>query len=264
MVASSELDSFIRKFHQLWSAGYSAHLDVGTTAGQAWVGLRVQLGAENSNQGTFFPHPKPKKRFGPSRIRRRNRRAAARAAMNADDINTEEVVTFQEPSESHPPKPTEEVAKEATITSLDMGALSQNELANSQVKNRVEAGDCSEVSTAEIEVSDIVKVCCIATLENCPDERLDKAHADSIRNFLFNEKHLLENVKSSKLDHLSSRSFRNGMYVHTITVTLSVKSSKLQENPTEYIKRYLGTQMWTWANGTEMRLSKIHQKKEPG
>ena len=39
-----ELDSFIQKFHQLWSPGVSAHLDLDTHAGEAWVGLRVQLG----------------------------------------------------------------------------------------------------------------------------------------------------------------------------------------------------------------------------
>ena len=39
-----EIDSFIQKFHQLWSAGVSAHLDLDTHAGEAWVGLRVQLG----------------------------------------------------------------------------------------------------------------------------------------------------------------------------------------------------------------------------
>ena len=40
----TELDSFVQKFHQLWSAGHSAHLDLDTHAGIACVGLRVQLG----------------------------------------------------------------------------------------------------------------------------------------------------------------------------------------------------------------------------
>ena len=40
----NELHSFITKFHQLCKAGATAHLDQDTNAGQAWVGLRVQLG----------------------------------------------------------------------------------------------------------------------------------------------------------------------------------------------------------------------------
>ena len=245
MAASTELDNFIQKFRQLWSAGHSAHLDIGTHAGQAWVGLRVELGASE----TFIPHPPPKSRkSGPSRIRRRNRRAAARAAMDVvnGDVHTEEVGTVQGPSEDTAAccEPTEEVVQ---------AEIPSNELAT--VENAVEADNC----TAEI-----VKVCGIATLENCPDEQLGKIHSDSIRSFLFKEQHLLENVRSSKLEHLSSRSFRSGKYVHTISVTLSVKALKLQENATEYIKKYLGQQNWRWDNGTEMRLSKIHEKKEPG
>ena len=81
---------------------------------------------------------------------------------------------------------------------------------------------------------------------------------------MFKEQHLLENVKSSIFEYLSSRSFRSGKYVHTISVTLSVKALKLQENATEYIRKYLGQQNWRWDDGTEMRLSKIHEQKEPG
>ena len=40
----TEVYSFISKFHQLWKAGVTAHLNLDTHAGQAWVGLRVQLG----------------------------------------------------------------------------------------------------------------------------------------------------------------------------------------------------------------------------
>ena len=40
----SELNSFLSKFRQLRRAGYDAHLDVKSHAGQAWVGLHVRLG----------------------------------------------------------------------------------------------------------------------------------------------------------------------------------------------------------------------------
>jgi hypothetical protein len=47
----TELDSFLLKFHQLQSAGHSAHLDLETHSGNAWVGQCVQLG-----HITLHPH----------------------------------------------------------------------------------------------------------------------------------------------------------------------------------------------------------------
>ena len=41
-----ELNNFIVKFKQLWRSGQDAHLDMDCHAGQAWVGIRVQLGYE--------------------------------------------------------------------------------------------------------------------------------------------------------------------------------------------------------------------------
>ena len=42
------LNSFVGKFHQLWRTGSSDHLDLELElechAGQAWVGIHVQLG----------------------------------------------------------------------------------------------------------------------------------------------------------------------------------------------------------------------------
>ena len=77
----TELESFIRKFHQLWSAGHSAHLDVDTYAGGAWVGLRVRL-ADAPGPPTHFHQYR--NRNTPSRQRRRMRRAAAREVHAAE------------------------------------------------------------------------------------------------------------------------------------------------------------------------------------
>ena len=59
MVTTTELDTFIHKFHQLWQAGLTAHLDLDTHAGNAWVGLRVQLGHQvpgPPHQHQVHPH----------------------------------------------------------------------------------------------------------------------------------------------------------------------------------------------------------------
>ena len=52
----TELDTFLQKFHQLWSAGQSAHLDLETHAGNAWAGLGIQLEHVPGHLHPHFPH----------------------------------------------------------------------------------------------------------------------------------------------------------------------------------------------------------------
>ena len=73
----AEINSFVTKFKQLWKAGLSAHLDMNTNAGQAWIGIRLQLGGDS----------KPK--FGQDKkYSSRERRRMRRAASNKPEIST--------------------------------------------------------------------------------------------------------------------------------------------------------------------------------
>ena len=76
----TELDNFVKKFHQLWKAGVTAHLDLDAHAGRAWVGLQVQLGEVPAGQVHHPPH----QHRGPDYQRRQERRKAARASSTAD------------------------------------------------------------------------------------------------------------------------------------------------------------------------------------
>jgi hypothetical protein len=82
-----EIDTFVKKFYQLWSAGRTAHLDVDTHAGKAWVGLRVQLG--HAPGPLHHQHHPQKKTVSPSQQRRRARRAAARLTNAEEEFNME-------------------------------------------------------------------------------------------------------------------------------------------------------------------------------
>ena len=77
----AEINSFVTKFKQLWKAGLSAHLDMNSNAGQAWIGIRIQLGGDS----------KPKfgqdKKYS-SRERRRMRRAASNKPENSTSCNS--------------------------------------------------------------------------------------------------------------------------------------------------------------------------------
>ena len=81
-----ELNSFLFKFHQLRKSGVTAHLDVDTHAGEAWVGLRVMLGP---------PQHQPAQRHrSPSYFRRQERRRAARqSSEESDKVVAEQVAT---------------------------------------------------------------------------------------------------------------------------------------------------------------------------
>ena len=75
-----ELDSFILKFKQLWKEGLDAHLDVETHAGNAWVGLKLNLG-----QHPLYSDSEVRlKRVSTSRTRRRERRANSFKKQNDD------------------------------------------------------------------------------------------------------------------------------------------------------------------------------------
>ena len=116
----TELDTFLHKFHQLWSAGQSAHLDLETLAGNAWVSLRVQLQHPGHLHHQFRP-PFPqyqKKQDSPSRQRRRARRTAARQA-DAARVSTEDTVEETVVSENYNTRNTEARNVEETENSLN-------------------------------------------------------------------------------------------------------------------------------------------------
>jgi ribosomal protein S6 len=66
----------VNKFRNLWKAGHTASLKIEAHAGEAWVELHVGLGVPNPVQGDYQHH-------GNARQRRREKRAAARAAESA-------------------------------------------------------------------------------------------------------------------------------------------------------------------------------------
>ena len=141
----NELQSFVFKFNQLWKAGVSAHLDLDTHAGQAWVGLRMQLGHHPDPVHHHQPHHfKPQRSHrGPAYIRRQNRRKAARAAGVVPEV----VVSEAEQALENKNKNAEEACKK-----------NETEEVNNEEKNAEEAtakkSDTEEESTPIDEETD--------------------------------------------------------------------------------------------------------------
>ena len=85
-----ELESFIQKFNLLWKNGHDAYLNVHSNAGNAWVGISLNLGSFPGPSGNQYAH---RKNASPARTRRREKHAAARAEVAGatdTDLDTEE------------------------------------------------------------------------------------------------------------------------------------------------------------------------------
>ena len=75
-----EVESFMTKFVHLWKTGQDANLNIHSHAGNAWVQISLNIGRyPGSNICTDAPI---RKNASPSRVRRREKRAAARRASS--------------------------------------------------------------------------------------------------------------------------------------------------------------------------------------
>ena len=78
---ADQLSNFLAKFRNEWQAGTDARLVIECHAGQAWITLHQPLGYSSPPPNH---HPRQP---GPSRLRRRARRAHARAAASVASTN---------------------------------------------------------------------------------------------------------------------------------------------------------------------------------
>ena len=104
-----ELNRFLLKFHELRKLGVTAHLDVDTHTGQAWVGLRVMLGP--------IQHQPVQQHRSPSYFRRQERRRAARQSNVENDKVVAEKVATNSTEENGAVKATESERNAAEATS---------------------------------------------------------------------------------------------------------------------------------------------------
>ena len=93
-----ELNSFVKKFSALWAAGSDASLSLESNGGQVFVTLRLGLGEHPSKMYDTNIGNTQKKRLSPSKLRRRERRAAERlsAGSNKSADTSEKMVSVAE------------------------------------------------------------------------------------------------------------------------------------------------------------------------
>ena len=167
---SSELETFIVKFRHLWKAGLDAHLDIESHAGQAWVGLRVRLGPEPGpaqQHPPFPPHVDKKTRDGPSRQRRRARRAAARTELADPVEQTRQDEPVVEAEDAH------RKAAENVVLDIEESIVEAN-----KSTEKVDASHDSEEKDTEKQADAIVNNLEEINDELCLDSAYLAEHAD--------------------------------------------------------------------------------------
>ena len=285
----SELGTFIQKFRSLWKCGLDDHLDLDTSAEQAWVGLRVPLGHAPGPYHVIPHHAYQKKnRNSPSRERRRVRRAADRAAkageaetLEENENNAEEANLENLDQETEPKETQSDMQEEVTLDIIEDEIMEENmnqtaeEVSNTvsveKETTAVTADDCDDLLSDDVAVSEetveevdkvnnVVVVHATATFEECPDAQLYQDYVESLERFIFNKDHLKRNICKVETSYISSREFRHNTYTHTMSVRLFVLTGGLWEGPRSYIWKHLGDDVWTRGNNTKIRLVRIHVK----
>ena len=155
MAAATELDTFVEKFKQLWRSGHGAHLDLDTSDGQAWIGLRLHLGdapgpphhPQQVHQQIF------KTRNGPARERRRARRSAARlkeaeeATIDHGNVTEEVTDVNVDAEEATAARVAEEAAAARAAEEAAAAARAAEEVADTSVEKGAE--ETASKTTAE-------------------------------------------------------------------------------------------------------------------
>ena len=174
MSTTAELETFVQKFHQLWNAGLSAHLDLDCHAGVKCVGLCLQLG--------HCPGPLHHQVYSPPPARcpppHRKRRTAAHvktghAAEKASNPAETEVINMNE-------EDTEEVSTMETIRTAEMNKIEDQDYKEKESDNIVELEKTGEV-----------------LLENNDDEKIAGKAVDA------------ENTNATKIDDENTNANKN-------------------------------------------------------
>ena len=97
-----------------------------------------------------------------------------------------------------------------------------------------------------------------ASFENSHCDKLQQEDIDSLQKFVLSEDHLVRNISKVEVKEvMSSRSFRDCKFTHSVSIDIHVWKKNLWESPVNYVKKHLANNEWKRSNGTLIRLSRI-------
>ena len=125
MSTMTEAEELCGTFLKLWRAGKNAHLNIECHAGKVWATLRVNL--PRPPPPTPQHHHQPHRRVGPSRLRRRERRAASRAQA-AVEAAERKVAPATETGNSVKEVKESRTAEQAAAVSVESNPFTNNDV----------------------------------------------------------------------------------------------------------------------------------------
>ena len=115
---------------------------------------------------------------------------------------------------------------------------------------------CQEVQSQP----EIVVIHGTVIIDKSPFNLLAQEEVDSISRFITQKEHMKKNIMNIEYNLLSSINSECGLFRHTISLRLFVKTVNLWETPRSYVFRHVGQDTWERGNGSDIRITKIHQK----
>ena len=224
----------MQKFKNLWESGFSAHLDLDTHSGQAWVGLCVRLGHHHLQQ---VQQPR-KTRNGPSRQRRQARREAAKKVNDEDAEHESEAVkagvTIDETESEEISDPVaEEDSSESTVVELEGNKPEAEEATLGVADKDIEDID-DIVDTIDSSATVVDELCpdaiydndnrkndhttvvhAVATFRNSPNDALGQDDINSLQNYIYSEEHLKRNIAHIEFEKISRWEVSTKLFVLT-------------------------------------------------
>ena len=119
---------------------------------------------------------------------------------------------------------------------------------NEQVKNTVAEHPASVVVFAT------------AVIENSQEKSLSVPEMKNLKNLIFREKHLQDNILKLECGQNFAREIRKNNFKHTIELRLYVSTRNLWEGARSYVWRHFGQNEWRKPNGSSVVFNKIHVK----
>ena len=238
-MAEQEIDSFIRKFKDLWKCGFDAHLDVDTHAGQAWVVLRVGLGVHGHHQAKIIGTSD-----SPCRHCRRARREVARK-VKAEEANHE----------------SNELVSEENLDEKDISIMDDNmeNVIVEHKKNENHESE-SEATNKVREYPAVVVVFATAVIDDSPEKNMSQSEFNNLEKLIFRENHLKANIVKFEHGENFTREMRKNCFKHTIELRIHVSTKNLWEGARSYVWKHFGQNEWSKRNGSSVVFNRIHVK----
>ena len=115
---------------------------------------------------------------------------------------------------------------------------------------------CQEVQSQP----EIVVIHGTVIIDKSPFNLLAQEEVDSISRFITQKEHMKKNIMNIEYNLLSSINSECGLFRHTISLRLFVKTVNLWETPRSYVFRHVGQDTWERGNGSDIRITRIHRK----